>query len=166
MELKPDSSIAQFIHLCKCKCILSTLFWLQLTQNTNEAKTPLERAKLLDDTSLFKDIHAETAQTGQTAPPEDLNVDLHFTCFVKAPDALVGTSASEYSGRLIELDGTRDGPMDHGPVKNFLKVRNSRRVLEISTYRLTVCFVVPHVRLRYRPLLTGCRQGREGGFHG
>ena len=64
--------------------------------------------------------------TGQTAPPEDLKVDLHFTCFVEAPDALVRTSASsEYSKRLIELDGTLDGPVDHGLVDDFLKVRNS-----------------------------------------
>jgi len=98
----------------------------KLTRNTPEAKTPLERANLLENTSLFKNIHAETAVTGQTAPPEDLNVDLHFTCFVEAPDASVRTSArGKYSKRLIELDGTRDGPVDHGHVDNFLKVRNN-----------------------------------------
>jgi len=97
----------------------------QLIQSTSEAKTPVERAKLLENTSLFKNIHAETAATGQTAPPEDLNVDLHFTCFVEAPDASVRTSArGGYSKRLIELDGSRDGPVDHGRVNDFLKVRN------------------------------------------
>ncbi|KAF9653328.1 peptidase C12 ubiquitin carboxyl-terminal hydrolase 1 [Thelephora ganbajun] len=103
VELEPNSAMAQFIDLCK-------------------SKTPLERAKLLEDTPLFKTIHAETATTGQTAPPKDLHVDLHFTCFVEAPDASVRTSASgESQRRLIELDGSRDGPMDHGPVNNFLK---------------------------------------------
>jgi len=103
VEIEPLSPISQFIDLCK-------------------AKTPLERAALLENTPLFKNIHAETATTGQTAPPEDLNVDLHFTCFVEAPDASVRTPASgEYSTRLIELDGSRDGPMDHGPVDDFLK---------------------------------------------
>jgi ubiquitin carboxyl-terminal hydrolase L3 len=99
---------------------------LKLTRNTPKAKTPLERAKLLENTLLFKNIHAETAVTGQTAPPQDLNVDLHFTCFVEAPDASVRTSASgKYSKRLIELDGSRDGPMDHGPVEDFLQVRTA-----------------------------------------
>jgi len=103
VELEPWSPMAQFIDQCK-------------------SKTPLERAKLLEDTPLFKNIHAETASTGQTALPEDLNVDLHFTCFVEAPDASVRTSTSgEYSNRLIELDGTRNGPMDHGLVDDFLK---------------------------------------------
>jgi len=100
---EPESPITQFIDQCK-------------------SKTPVERAKLFESTSLFKNIHAEAAQTGQTAPPENLDVDLHFTCFVEAPDASVRTSASgPYSRRLIELDGSRDGPVDHGPVKDFLK---------------------------------------------
>lgn len=99
-------------------------------------KTPLERAKLLESKPLFKNIHAETATTGQTAPPEDLNVDLHFTCFVEAPDASVRQPGSvEYSKRLIELDGSRDGPMDHGPVDDFLKVRNR---CEVSTFSLII----------------------------
>jgi len=134
--------MAQFIDQCKCVCILSVLLGIRLIRNTSKAKTPLERAKLIENTPLFKNIHAETASTGQTAPPEDLNVDLHFTCFVEAPDASVRTSASgEYSKRLIELDGSRDGPMDHGPVDNFLKVRNNHRAFEILTRWLTVCFV-------------------------
>jgi len=103
VELQPESPIAQFIDQCKFI-------------------TPLERAKLLEDTPLFKTIHAETAVTGQTAPPENLNVDLHFTCFVEAPDASVRTSTTKtYPRRLIELDGNRDGPVDHGPIKDFLK---------------------------------------------
>jgi hypothetical protein len=123
--------MAQFIDLCKCGCIWSTFPESQLTRNTPSARTPLERAKIFEDTPLFKNIHAETAETGQTAPPKDLKVDLHFTCFVEAPDASVRTSTKGgYSKRLIELDGSRDGPMDHGPVKNFLQVRNSRWVFE------------------------------------
>jgi len=103
VELEPECPVAQFTDLCK-------------------SITPLERAKLLENTPLFKNIHAETAATGQTAPPEDLNVDLHFTCFVEAPDASVRMKeGGESSQRLIELDGSRDGPMDHGPVEDFLK---------------------------------------------
>jgi len=129
VQLEPGSPIAQFIDQCKCKSIWST--FLTTTYPYTKAKTPLERAKLLDDTPLFKGIHAETASTGQTAPPKDLKVDKHFTCFVEAPDASVRSSAGgEYSTRLIELDGRRDEPMDHGPVEDFLKVRNIRYVFQ------------------------------------
>jgi len=103
VQLKPLSPLSEFMEQCK-------------------SKTPLQRAELLRNTPLFKDIHAETAKTGQTAPPEDLNVDLHFTCFVAAPDASARMPENgEHPKRLIELDGSRDGPMDHGPFDNFSK---------------------------------------------
>ena len=93
---------------------------------TYEGKTPLERAKFLESTPLFRNLHSETAATGQTAPPENLDVDLHFSCFVEAPDASVRKiEEGGYHKRLIELDGSLDGPVDHGPVDDFLKVRNS-----------------------------------------
>jgi ubiquitin carboxyl-terminal hydrolase L3 len=98
-----------------------------------QGKTPEERAKLLATTTLFADIHAESAGTGQSAPTVD--TDLHFTCFVEAPDAdfrkaAKGEGLSEdakgdkvSSGmRLIELDGRRAGPVDHGECKDLLTV--------------------------------------------
>jgi ubiquitin carboxyl-terminal hydrolase L3 len=88
-------------------------------------KTPLERAALLERTPLFANIHAEMASEGQSAVPPNLDTDLHFTCFVRAPSA--ESRRSEVTGhdwRVIELDGSRDGPVDHGPCtdKDFLKV--------------------------------------------
>ena len=121
------------------------------------AKTPLERAKLLEETTLFKNIHAETAATGQTAPPKDLNVDLHFTCFVEAPDASVRTSASGGGGiRLIELDGTLDGPMDHGPVIDFLKVRNNHFSRKSIGLLIFLCSLVMRSTNRVSP--KSCRR--------
>jgi len=100
---------------------------------SDQGKTPEERAKLLATTSLFANIHAESAGTGQSAPVTD--TDLHFTCFVEAPDsdfrkAARGEELSEdakgdklSSGmRLIELDGRRAGPIDHGECKDLLAV--------------------------------------------
>ncbi|PPQ91763.1 hypothetical protein CVT25_000588 [Psilocybe cyanescens] len=51
-------------------------------------KTPLERAELLATTPLFADIHAESADSGQSA-----QTGLHFTCFVEAPDADIRDAA-------------------------------------------------------------------------
>ena len=101
-----------------------------------QGKTPEERANLLATTTLFANIHAESASTGQSAPTVD--TDLHFTCFVNAPDsdlrkAARGEELSEdakgdkvNSGmRLIELDGRRAGPVDHGECKDLLTVGRS-----------------------------------------
>ncbi|CAA7263835.1 unnamed protein product [Cyclocybe aegerita] len=95
-------------------------------------KTPDERAHLLATTPLFANIHSESASSGQSAAVID--TDLHFTCFVEAPDSDIRKAAEgaelkpedkedkASSGmRLIELDGRRVGPVDHGECKDLLK---------------------------------------------
>ncbi|KAI1796590.1 cysteine proteinase [Ganoderma leucocontextum] len=95
----PESPIEQFIDICK-------------------DKTPLERAKILETTSLFANIHADAASGGQTAVPANLDTDLHFTCFVRAPSAETNTPVGPT--HLVELDGRRAGPIDRGVSENFL----------------------------------------------
>ncbi|KAJ4473772.1 peptidase C12, ubiquitin carboxyl-terminal hydrolase [Lentinula aciculospora] len=89
VKFAPGSPLAQFIEACK-------------------DKNPEERARFLENTPLFAEIHAETASAGQSAVPTDLNTDLHFTCFVEA----------EVEGvpHVVELDGRRAGIMDRGEV--------------------------------------------------
>ncbi|KAH7340340.1 cysteine proteinase, partial [Rhizoctonia solani] len=90
--LTPGSPLAQFLDLCK-------------------GRTPEERGKLLEETTLFAKAHIDAATSGQSAvpAPDHLDTDLHFTCFVIAP------SPETKEKRLIELDGRRVGPIDHGP---------------------------------------------------
>ena len=93
-------------------------------------KSPEERADILQNRPLFTSIHAESAQEGQSAP--NVDTDLHFTCFVAAPDADIRRAAAgetvdqgtedDTGMRLIELDGRRPGPIDHGICKNLLEV--------------------------------------------
>ncbi|CAD6921436.1 unnamed protein product [Tilletia controversa] len=65
--------------------------------------TPLERASYLESSQHLQTTHASAAQGGQTsAPAPEDPVDLHFVCFVR------------HAGRLVELDGDRKGPVDHG----------------------------------------------------
>ena len=87
-------------------------------------KSPLERAQFLESTDLFTNIHAAAAAGGQTAVPDNLDTDLHFTCFVQAPNASA-REAEVATGerRLIELDGGRAGPVDRGESTDLLKVR-------------------------------------------
>ena len=110
----------------------------------------MERAKILSSTPLFAKVHTESASSklNQTAP--ELNTELHFTCFVEAPEADIRWIARDRDGgaggggatteedfekereevaqksgtgmRLVELDGRREGPVDHGECKDFLKV--------------------------------------------
>ncbi|RPD64349.1 cysteine proteinase [Lentinus tigrinus ALCF2SS1-7] len=105
VTFRPDSPIEKFIEMCK-------------------DITPLERAKILETTPLFADIHADAASGGQTAVPTDLDTDLHFTCFVQAPSPPAredGTPATSEQMRVLELDGRRAGPVDRGQCKDFLK---------------------------------------------
>jgi ubiquitin carboxyl-terminal hydrolase L3 len=120
----PVSSLQQFIIQCK-------------------DKTPLERAELLSSTPLFAEVHTESASSklNQTAP--NLDTELHFTCFVEAPEADIRWFARDRDGkdaeediekereelaqksgtgmRLVELDGRRGGPVDHGECRDLLK---------------------------------------------
>ena len=84
----------------------------------------MERAEFLESTDLFAKIHAAAAASGQTTVPKDLDTDLHFTCFVQAPEASA-REAETVTGerRLIELDGGRAGPVDRGKSTDLLEVR-------------------------------------------
>ncbi|KAF7424806.1 ubiquitinyl hydrolase 1 [Pleurotus ostreatus] len=117
----PHSALYQFVEQC---------------QNI----TPDERAHLLETTTLFSHIHADTASQGQSAVTDEvMNTDLHFAAFVAAPEPDLREKASTGQGvaeaaaaddavkdtkatgmRLIELDGTRSGPLDRGPCNDFL----------------------------------------------
>ncbi|KAJ4496304.1 peptidase C12, ubiquitin carboxyl-terminal hydrolase [Lentinula edodes] len=97
IKFAPGSPMAQFIEACK---------------GAKKDKTPEERAEFLETTPLFAEIHAETASTGQSAVPTDLDTDLHFTCFVEVE--------MEGVPHVVELDGRRAGIMDRGKIYNDL----------------------------------------------
>lgn len=103
VTLAPDSPLALFIEECK-------------------DKTPEERARILETTPLFASIHSEVASAGQTATPSaDERVNLHFTCFVHAPNPPRSDIVSQDLPRLLELDGRRIGPIDRGESAHLLE---------------------------------------------
>lgn len=80
--------------------------------NSTKSMTPEERAEHLKADDSMKVAHQESAQEGQTETPDaDEDVDLHFIAFV------------EKDGSLYELDGGKEGPINHGPTTrdNFLE---------------------------------------------
>ncbi|GAA5986409.1 hypothetical protein JCM10908_003743 [Rhodotorula pacifica] len=87
-------------------------------------KTPLERAQLLTTANELERVHEETAQGGQTAAPAlEEDTDLHFVTFV------------EHNGFLIELDGRRNSPINHGKIKKDLledTVEVVKRIMELT----------------------------------
>ncbi|ELU44610.1 ubiquitin carboxyl-terminal hydrolase, family 1 domain-containing protein [Rhizoctonia solani AG-1 IA] len=125
--LTPGSPLAQFIDLCK-------------------GRTPEERGKLLEETTLFAKAHIDAATSGQSAvpAPDRLDTDLHFTCFVIAP------SPETKEKRLIELDGRRAGPIDHGPseqdklLEDVAKIVKERYISVSSSINFSMLSLGPH----------------------
>ncbi|KAF8178061.1 hypothetical protein BJ912DRAFT_856401 [Pholiota molesta] len=94
-------------------------------------QNPSGTRQALATTPHFASIHAQTAAAGQTQ--QNLDTNLHFTCFVEAPDAdirqvaqgkepdPVAVNDKTLTGmRLIELDGRRNGPIDRGECTDLL----------------------------------------------
>lgn len=159
------------------KVFLRIISSSELTLTPAPDKTPEERGKLLASTDLFTKVHLDSSALGQTPQPtseeDGMNTDLHFTCFIAAPDGQVRKAAAERqhtlaieeesstapastsgslapatgdivkatspdrqlvaSGttpaegqlegmRLLELDGRRPFPVDHGPCVDVLDV--------------------------------------------
>jgi Ubiquitin carboxyl-terminal hydrolase, family 1 len=78
----------------------------------------LARGKLLEETSLFAKAHVAAATFGQSVVPSAKDeVDLHFIAFVQALSA-----ENPGERRLVELDGRRQVPLDHGKSEDLLKV--------------------------------------------
>jgi len=79
--------------------------------------SPSERAKALEETTLFAEAHVAAASLGQSAAPSaDEVVDLHFITFVQVPSAVTPDER-----RLVELDGRRIEPIDLGKSEDLLK---------------------------------------------
>ena len=66
-------------------------------------KTPMERASILEDSDELDEAHAEGAADESNSSAEDANLNNHFITFVCK------------GGALIELDGRKPWPVNHGP---------------------------------------------------
>lgn len=86
----------------------------ELTWFYNETKNldPDQRADYLKtnpNSKFIADLHQETSEMGQTETPDaNDDVELHFVSFVNV------------DGVLYELDGRKDGVVNHGVVNEFL----------------------------------------------
>ena len=75
------------------------------------AATPEERGRTLVASAALRDTSDASARdaVAQTrCPGRDAHLDHHFAAFARAPGAAGGE-------RLVELDGAKPGPVDHGP---------------------------------------------------
>jgi ubiquitin carboxyl-terminal hydrolase L3 len=91
-----------------------------------------ERAKLLEESELFADAHVEASSAGQALlRDEDADTQLHFTAFVQA--------MVDGEPHLIELNGIRRGPVDHGPSSgDLLSVREALFAVRALSELLTL----------------------------
>ncbi|KAH9474019.1 hypothetical protein MJO28_000142 [Puccinia striiformis f. sp. tritici] len=77
-----------------------------------KSKNAHERAELLEKNNGIASVHADQALSGQSKVPDSNEaVDLHFVCFVKSTG-----NDDKAEDRLIELDGRKSFPIDHGPI--------------------------------------------------
>ncbi|XP_053680835.1 ubiquitin carboxyl-terminal hydrolase [Anopheles nili] len=106
----------------------------------NEVKdlSPKERGELLNKCTEFKKTHEENALQGQTAAP-DINdaVYHHFIAFVHV------------DGKLYELDGRKNFPIEHGSttpetlLKDSVKVCKKYIEVDPSEVRFTLLGLAP-----------------------
>ncbi|GLB37083.1 putative ubiquitin carboxyl-terminal hydrolase [Lyophyllum shimeji] len=94
ITLTPDSPLRVFLDDCRNKPVP-------------------ERSKLLEDSPAFAEIHASVSGAGQSAVPAG-HPDQGYCAFISAPGE--GSTAR----RVIELDGTRAGPVDRGECTDLL----------------------------------------------
>ena len=83
----------------------------RLVQELKE-ESPFRRGELLNQHEEMNNLHNSMASEGQTAVEEG-KVSHHFICFI------------QHGESLWELDGTKAGPIDHGPLgsSSLLEVR-------------------------------------------
>ncbi|EPY51963.1 ubiquitin carboxy terminal hydrolase Uch1 [Schizosaccharomyces cryophilus OY26] len=86
-------------------------FTKDLLKNARE-QTADERAKMLKDSEEVAKLHAEFAgePDEEEEGDEEDETDLHYICFVK------GTQ--EHDCHFYELDGRREGPIQHSEIEN------------------------------------------------
>ena len=117
VDIGPETPLQQYIDKCQ-STFLNLKLSPEISHNGFLGLNPQERGELLEKSDIFAAIHLDAANHGQTAAPAaEANVDLHFACFVPAPDP-----SQKGAQRLIELDGNRGGPVDCGPCTDFLSV--------------------------------------------
>jgi hypothetical protein len=134
--MKPDCALSEFIDACKGE-YMRHFRVMNAFQHILATKSPEERAKLLEETHLFANMHSEAASSGQSAVPSNLDTENHFTCFVQAPSSEPDEARGAKGMRLVELDGRRAGPIDRGASENLLMVRP--RMLWVTYHSLIDC---------------------------
>lgn len=87
--------------------------WLDTFVTSTLASTPDQRAARLETDGGLEAEHAAVVQEGQSAVVED--TWQHFICFVVK------------GGHLYELDGRKDGPINHGPSSQDTLLQVRRR---------------------------------------
>lgn len=88
---------------CQDQVALAPDSILQRFFDKTKDMSPEERGRELENSGEISQTHETSAQAGQTAAPDiDADVDYHFVAFVHK------------NGKLVELDGRRNGVIVHG----------------------------------------------------
>ncbi|ESN91597.1 hypothetical protein HELRODRAFT_185187 [Helobdella robusta] len=87
--------------------------------NDTKGLTPEERGEKLENDPAFGEAHEEVACEGQSkVPSRDEKIDLHFVAFI------------HHNGKILELDGRKGAPIDHGPSSEETLLEDSIKVVK------------------------------------
>lgn len=88
--------------------------------NATRSMSPEERAVSLEKDEELERVHEQAAAAGQSKVPDrSEEVPLHFVCFIASQD-----------GNLIELDGRKTAPINHGPCTRTELLQKSVQVVQ------------------------------------
>ncbi|KAI0989644.1 hypothetical protein GJ496_002253 [Pomphorhynchus laevis] len=104
-------TVAAIHAIANCDLKLAEDSILSKFIESTKGKCPMEISKLFEANAELSQCHDESARSTQAEDNDEDQSDLHFICYVSN------------SGRLYELDGRKDGPIDHGECEEsqFLK---------------------------------------------
>mmetsp|Transcript_17536 Transcript_17536/g.41040 ORF Transcript_17536/g.41040 Transcript_17536/m.41040 type:complete len:274 (-) Transcript_17536:24-845(-) len=92
--------------------------WLHNFLTRTKDMTPDERAAALEEDDALDEAHAEGAQGGQTRVPDlEERVNAHFVAFTNV------------KGNLLELDGRKKFPINHGPTTPETLLQDAAKVV-------------------------------------
>ncbi|ORY86146.1 hypothetical protein BCR37DRAFT_206041 [Protomyces lactucae-debilis] len=111
--------------LLNCPSTVDTSHAFTTFMESFKDQSPDARIDAIETSSLIRESHAHVATQGQSAViGAEEEVTLHFIAFVK----------NERTGHLVELDGSRAGPIDHGALAEDEDVLSPKAVEVVKQF--------------------------------
>eukprot|EP00949_MAST-11_sp_MAST-11-sp1_P002829 g2829.t1 len=92
--------------------------WFEEFSSSSKDKAPAERAQILESSDELDDRHADSAADTSNSSSEDANLNNHFITFI------------HNNGCLIELDGRKPWPVNHGATTQTSLLQDACKLIQ------------------------------------